>query len=230
MIKKILVGISALLLVALSLCGCGNNKNNDDIPNTNLNNNSTISENNFSGEIVDSVIAIPENSEEISENWEDGEFLYDGKKVKLICNFTELSTNLGLKFNDEKKNEFTLNPNYTVSGGQCTVGNTENIVISLINQTEQVQKYINCDVDTFSINIFNLKKNNNFEYSKIQLSKGITWDSTLEDIIAAYGEPEKRIDNEYGFNIYYQSSNNYSRIEFGFTNDLGLTSIYYTID
>lgn len=250
--KKIIIGISLVLLV-IGLCGCKNSTTNDNVMEENQqvesNINSGLIENNkevenegkFSGDKKNANLSSGENnlipnitenivSEEISNNWEDGEFLYDGKKIKLICNFSELEKNLGLKFNAETKYDHVLNPNSTVSGGQCNVGNSEEIVINLLNSSDESKKYPQCDVDTFSINLFNLKKNNDTNYSKIQLAKGIGWESTADEIIAAYGEPHKKSENEYGFHLYYKASDSNSKLEFGFTNDLGLTSIYYTID
>ena len=252
--RKLMIGIS-LVMVMVCLCGCNTTKNNDEdvvekeqyVENNNLNNleenSNQVTENNeninedtnvnteiISGEKVEVISPEEIVNEDISSNWEDGEFLYNGKKVKLICNFSELQRDLGLKFNDETKNEYVVNPNYTVSGGHCSVGNSENIVVNLINSSNEVKKYPQCDVDTFSINIFYLKKDNDTNYSKIQLAKNITWDSTKEEVIAAYGEPYKVTETEYGSNLYYRSSDSYSKLEFGFNNDLGMTSIYYTID
>lgn len=166
-------------------------------------------------------------NEKISDNWEEVEFLYNGKKVKLICNFSELQQNLGLKFNDEAKNEYILNPNYTTSGGSCTIGNEEQIVVNLLNSSNEAKKYTECDVDYFGINIYSLKRNGNNGYSKIELSKGIYWDSTLQDIIQAYGEPDKRDDGSNFSNLFYKSDR--ANLQFTIYEDYGLTAIYYNV-
>lgn len=149
----------------------------------------------------------------ISDKWEDGEFLYDNKKIKLMCNCI---SDLGkMRINEE-----TIN--------MMVISKTQLSEWYVINNSNEIKSFLECQIYGINAEIYveDYEKNPS-EYSKIQLSKGITWKSTVEDIINAYGPPQKEEKKLMGatYRILSYEAENGTSLKLTVHEDLGVTGI-----
>lgn len=216
--KTVLVMLVALSATMLVFTGCGN-KENDTVPVV-----SEAVEDVEETEIVEDIVEEPIKAEEtdntISDNWEDLEFLLEGIKFKIPCYIKEFEktgwifrangyasrdvlphcynfNHQGL-FHDEKKGYMILDP--------------YNDTDETIDIKESITDAI-CFERVWKDNVIN-----------VVLAKGITYGSTKQEVLEAYGEPTK-ISKAYYTTFDYVSKEKSVRMAIGFDENECVNSI-----
>lgn len=244
--KKLVIGISAIILALALLCGCGtkdevNNNmsdnqqaeenvvinNSGEVPEENIvedeelpaeNSGDVALENSESGDTVNEEV-VPEidnnkNAEdtEISDNWLDMEFVFDGLKYKIgETSYNDLK-NAGWTFDLAdygRPNGYILNPGdksfSTVDLRNSKYGDGYKafcITVGFVNNDTVAKDITECDIWSVKTDTrygFKLKDS----YSDMTIAKGIKYGSSEADVLAAFGTPTETYENpEHGYKTF----------------------------
>lgn len=131
----------------------------------------------------------------ISNDWKDAEFIFDGKKYKLFDKYSNLEL-AGWSFDMEK---YGYDDSYILNSKQSTfttISLEKNpydayVYIGLINDEDTVSTIKKCAI--WSIDVDNAYADQPVEFT---LAKGIKNGSTLAEVKAAYGEPSESYHSE----------------------------------
>ena len=128
---------------------------------------------------------------DLSDNWVDLEFALDGKKFKMNETFSNF-TDIGY-YSEPYLLDGNLDPGETTV--TCCIRSDRfkeyddsrdyYVVMKFVNEGEETVYYQDCSIFYININIDNFTSS----YPDVKLPKGITWGSTEEEVIAAYGDP-----------------------------------------
>ena len=133
----------------------------------------------------------------VSDDWTDMEFLLGDVRLKIPFAYSELRDEAGFSFNIA---DYGYEDGYTMNPGD-KVTSTINVInpdygdggygtfkpsIGLKNYGDTAIDLTECDVWAVTADIRYAKQG----YPELVLAKGITWGSTKDEVIAAYGEPD----------------------------------------
>ena len=182
---------------------------------------------------------------EISDNWMDGEFLLEGIKLKMPCSFEDVAktgwvlersdSEYAVVYMDENDNIYE---DYSISymvPAKCGFDYIylENkryedgaIQISLHNPAERELDVEECPIRGFyEFRKSPVQREQSPVVGEIVLPKGITYGSTVDEVIAAYGEPSyTNSDSNFSW-MTYSNEETYFRMELSFSGDFGLYTI-----
>ena len=205
--KKILALAIAASLAVSALCGCSmfqKNKGASPEPTTTV---STPAADESSDASQNSQSETPAAPESPNANINDGtsslsfEFELEGKKLSIPCAYKDFA-NLGFTVKKDeplKKNTYTIGTYLTNSSGAS-------LSTAIWNPSNEKKLYSECQIGRVE---FEVKDNCN-----LKLAKGfvLTENTTVEDIVAVYGEPDNKIEGKDYIALNYGSG--YSEIKF----------------
>ena len=119
-------------------------------------------------------------------------FAYSGIKDTWTFNLSDYGYDKGYVLNPGDKVVGTIQlKNNQYSKVRCTVG--------FMNTGEEVKDILDTDIWSFSMDISSAG-----QYPEVMLPEGITWGSSEDDIIKAYGKPEEEpyVSGEPGYTVY----------------------------
>lgn len=178
----------------------------------------------------------------ISDNWKDGEFLMDGVKIKMPCTTADLEkAGWYLEvFRDDIKeavwkeeggideeasiryeaSDFLVPANSSFNRDALVLSDLypdSRMIAFLENPTDKEVDVADCIYTGLFIENEFYVSEDSINFYGLTLAKGITYGSTEEEVIAAYGEPSDSYD--YGSSnksMTYQSDDTYFRLDLSF--------------
>lgn len=137
------------------------------------------------------------------KKWQDMVFSMDGKVYQIPFAYAGIKDQWTFNLSDYGYDKgYVLNPGDKVTGTiqlknsqysavRCTVGFT--------NTGKEVKDILDTDIWSFTMDISSAD-----QYPKVELPGGITWGSTEDDIIKAYGKPDEDpyVSKELGYTVY----------------------------
>jgi hypothetical protein len=207
----------------------------DIVENTNFNEN-TEGNNNGNADVDVSVdTTTPTNESTISDVWRDMDLAIDGVVYKFPYNYHALAQN-GWKMNLAEygyENGYVLNKgdqtystfalcNDTYGGGAW---DAFTIWCGFENFGETVADITECDLWSIQLDIIN-GSGRMETYPDVRIAKDITFGSSKEDVVSAFGEPDNIYESEsYGY-VTYEYQTEYDRyLSLTICNDYGVTGI-----
>lgn len=194
-----------------------------------LNEHLTTEANVLSNEITESNIVENTTTADISDDWKNGEFIFDGKKYKLFDQYYNFEL-AGWSFDMAK---YGYDDSYVLNSKQKTYGTMDlenanydaDIWIGLVNDESTVSTIKQCAIWSFDVDNAYADKPVSFT-----LAKGIKNGSTLEEVQLAYGEPDSKYYSEslkYWEYTYNNDLEPQLRLTIYDDNSKGLTSFVY---
>ena len=183
----------------------------------------------------------------ISENWMDGEFLMDGVKVSLPCPYKELAE-LGWILNidrseeylmkwinkdgsiDEEnsiKNDFTIDPGQYYNTDAIVLNEKhpgDYIIVGIYNPSDKELDIEDCVVTSLMVTR-DIRNTDNNESLNITLPKEITYGSSEQEILEAFGEPSDYDKDPIFTWLTYTNDDTYFRVELTLEEGKDLTDI-----
>lgn len=244
--KRIVKIICMLVLLSVVLVGCGNRYTDEEIAQIieeakseaieeEMNNSEeTVSEESADKESVSEELAVDteadtqeEVSEEnkqdasqgdLSEEWTDMQFLFDGKQYQIPFSYTDLEAE-GWSFNLADygyENGYILNPGDYVSGTihlekEGYERNDVDVAIGFVNNFSEAKDILECEVYSFTLQT-DLWLTEDIIYPEMKIAKGIGIGSSYEDVKAAFGEPEEFYDDTENECYYISYSLDYTYV------------------
>lgn len=182
--------------------------------------------------------AIMENVE-ISVDWTDLEFAFNGESLKVPMSYQDFKERTGFSFN---LSDYGYDDGYVLNAGDKVYATIDVInpiygdgkigtfkaTIGLENIGENAIDIMDGDIWSFNADISHVKS----EYPDIRLSQGITWGSTKDDIINAYGEPNDTYNADSYDVLTYEQYDKTERATikmklYVYNDDSGLMSFQY---
>lgn len=159
----------------------------------------------------------------LSDNPFDFMFSINGTVLQLPCTVADLEA-LGFKM--EKEADNTLDEGYATS---CQLYNGDSyITLTIYNNTDDAISFADAPVDCLSLSKYGSKGTNT-----ILIAGGIGIGSTMDEVLAAYGEPTKSTTGEGEFSnityLTYNGSSHRQKIYFQFVDGIA-TMIDYDSD
>lgn len=230
--KKILLGLFTGICITLAACGTSKDNSNNEETKTVYEETEeatavTESDDADSSDLAQTDIAESENvdsaeSEDTDEKQDTVlgansmlsddiyayELLIDGDVLKVPMSFKELES-LGYEFSGDATEK--LASNYYTTSQYFAKGETK-LACQIANYDINELPYSDCYIAQIKLDDFDLRNSD----ARIEFAKGIVYgESTMEDVIAAYGEPsETRESDSYPAVTY--STGTYSKIKFRF--------------
>ena len=171
-----------------------------------------------STEVVDSQADSGTSSTELSNDWKAYQFQLEGKVFTLPCKLSDLKA---VGYELRKKDPFVVNPDQEVYGTSVENDKGYTLTGTFKNMSEKVCDISECWLYEFSASNASYNKDMN-----IAFPGGITFKSTKDDVIKAYGKPSKedKVDNSESltYSIDYKNE-----LEINFFNG-SMSSFYYT--
>ena len=136
---------------------------------------------------------------DISDDWKDMEFIFDGEKYSLEDAPYATLQESGWDFDLADygyEDGYVLNPNDQISG-TVDLSNPDynedlDVSVGFINRTKKIKDIKECSIWSFDCSIeYGTELLDNVP--DMTIAQGITWGSTAEEVIEAFGEP----DDEY---------------------------------
>ncbi len=169
----------------------------------------------------------------MSENWWDGQILFDGVVYTLPLAYSTLAE-AGWTFNLA---DYGYEDGYVMNKGDKTYStikltNTNydeklDVTVGFINSGDAAADITECNIWSLSCNT-----RHGFDpvasYPSMQLAKGITWGSTEEQVIAAYGKPNEVYDSERGYKVLSYTSDNGSYLDLDVYAEGGVSKFDYS--
>ena len=157
-------------------------------------------------------------SSKVSANKEDFEFAINGNVLSLPCTIADLE-DVGFKMDDKKK-DLIMNPNYK-DNDSLNYGDPDDyiyVVVSFYNDTEKPIKYSECKVD--GISFYDRDEVNTYE-----IVGGLKIGSTMDEVKAVFGEPERSYFGDNGYASFdYELENEdsfiHEKYSFKFNNEI----------
>ncbi|WP_130837323.1 DUF6612 family protein [Lachnoclostridium sp. Marseille-P6806] len=157
-------------------------------------------------EVMSAVSAAGQSAEDADlgdAKWQDMVLSMDGQIYQLPFPYSKLRDSWSFDLADYGYADgYVLNPGDKVTG-TITLDNDRydkvRFNIGFMNTGDKVQDILDTDVWSFTMDISSADK-----YPEVMLPDGITWGSTSEDILKAYGEPEEEpfVSKELGYTVY----------------------------
>ena len=171
-----------------------------------------------------------ESSVDLSDDLFSGEFSFNGKKMTIPFDYSEISSEYTFDLADYGKEEgYSLKPGEyvlsTVSLENPNIDSGFSFYVGFKNLGTE-------DTDIKKTSVYSINMDSKWcdsdNYPKVVLPKGITWGSTLDDIKAAYGEPTTEpyySDTLKYWEYQYSSSDKSYQITLTIYEEFGLTGI-----
>lgn len=124
-----------------------------------------------------------------SADWKDMTFTVDGQKLALPFSYADIKDEWTFDLAD-----YGHEDGYILNKGDKTFSTIDlendkydaEVSVGFINNDEKAKDILECEIWAYGIDIAWSEEG----YPDIELPGGITWGSTIEDVVAAYGEPE----------------------------------------
>lgn len=169
---------------------------------------------------------------ELSDDWTDLQFIFDGKAYELPAAYSELEEN-GWSFDLA---DYGYTDGYIMNPGDKTYGTIElsnpdydedlTVWVGFINTDDKAQDILDCDIWSFQLDTCH-----GFEqvgkYPDMELAKGIGIGSSREEVEAAFGVCDDiyESDPEYGYVTYNYSVDYTYYLKLTIYEDKGVTAI-----
>jgi predicted small lipoprotein YifL len=154
----------------------------------------------------------------MSDNPFDFMFSINGTVLQLPCTIKDLE-DLGFIM-DEDMADNILNDGYTSSSnmfhGKCYIN------VSIYNSTDKALPYKDCPVDDISVSVYGMRNGND----EIIFAGGITIGSTMDEVLAAYGEPYSEYTYDTSTFLEFRGANHRQTIKVQVTDGLVHTVDY----
>ncbi|SEQ55125.1 hypothetical protein SAMN02910369_02000 [Lachnospiraceae bacterium NE2001] len=158
------------------------------------------------------------------------ELIFDGKTYTIPFDYSKIAKKYTFELAD-----YGYEEGYQLSSGDMITGTIalankdmdENVSIwvGFINEAEKAADLKDTKVNSFRMDV---RWADTEKYPELILPNEITWGSTAEDILAAYGEPQETpvYSDEYGYTVYrYTNASRDYNVELIVYDELGLTEI-----
>lgn len=184
----------------------------------------------------------PKVVDRVSENWYNMQFIFNGAKYTIPFKFSELYQAgydldlLSLGYEDGYMLEPYCYTNADIKLPLAKSGYKYSAftpTVGFINNSEISCELEECDIWSFAIGITSDGIEIAERYPNVELSKGITWGTTYEEIKAAYGESESSFESDiYGCMeyVYFFRDKEYERdiyLKLTVSNNFGLVGFQY---
>ncbi len=169
----------------------------------------------------------------ISENWWDGQIMFDGVVYTAPFAYSTVAE-AGWTFNLADygyENGYIMNKgDKTYSTIKLTNTNYDeklDVSVGFINSGDAAADITECSIWSIGCNIrygFDLVAS----YPSMQQAKGITWGSTEEQVIAAYGKPSEIYEAEQGYKVLSYTNDNGSYLDIEVYADGGVSKFDFS--
>ncbi len=169
-------------------------------------------------------------AEEMSEDLFSGQLIFDGRLLTVPFNYSEICDKYSFDPAD-----YGYKDGIELESGQRVVGTVEleseemddNVTFwaGFINDTDKPLDIMDSKVNAIRLDI---RWSNTEDYPTLILPGSISWGSTLEDIYAAYGEPEKEpayMEDSGYTSLSYDSGDYRYYVELIVYDEIGLTEV-----
>ena len=166
----------------------------------------------------------------MSEDLFSGQLIFDGRLLTVPFNYSEICDKYSFDPAD-----YGYKDGIELESGQRVVGTVEleseemddNVTFwaGFINDTDKPLDIMDSKVNAIRLDI---RWSNTEDYPTLILPGNITWGSTLEDIYAAYGEPEKEpayMEDSGYTSLSYDSGDYRYYVELIVYDEIGLTEV-----
>lgn len=164
-----------------------------------------------------------------STDWKDMMFALDGQVLTLPFDYSQIQSTWTLDMAD-----YGYEDGYVMNKGDKTYStiDLENslyeapLTVGFVNNGDAAQDILQCQI--WSVDIDTTYSDT---YPQIELPGGITWGSTVEQVVAAYGEPEDEPYRSDDLGYYsYEYSYDYSKyLTLYIWDDGGLKEVEYQV-
>lgn len=223
--KTVIILLATLITTALLFNGCGKKEIETETVVSEIveENEDTVSvaEPEIVEDIVEEELAeVEETDNTISDNWEDLEFLLEGIKFKIPCYIKEFEKT-GWIFRTEASASRDVLPHCYNFNHQGLFHDEKKgyMVLDPYNDTDETIDIKESITD--AIRFERVRKDN---IINVVLAKGITYGSTKQEVLEAYGEPTK-ISKAYYTTFDYVSKEKSVRMAIGFDENECVNSI-----
>lgn len=190
--RTVLILLATLTATILLFNGCGKSENETEpvVSETveEIEDTVSVAEPEIVEDIVEEELTeVEETDNTISDNWEDLEFLLEGVKCKIPCHLKEFEKT-GWIFQPNGAIERNIIPHgyYGSDPSLLHESNRGRINVYPYNDTDEVIHVTECITD--GVNFDPIYRDN---VINVVLAKGITFESTKQEVLDAYGEPYK---------------------------------------
>lgn len=155
---------------------------------------------------------------DLSEEWTDLQFLFDGKKYQIPFSYKDLEAE-GWSFDLADygyDSGYILNPGDYVSGTihlekEGYDSFDVDVAIGFINNDDEAKDILECEVYSFTLQT-NLWLSEDINYPEMTIAKDIGIGSSYDDVKAAFGEPEEFYDDTDNECYYISYSFDYTYV------------------
>lgn len=224
MLKKICAVWMALIML-LSMAACGKDKGENVKESDSASESIAVDD----SEGDTKAATVDENSEQMA--WKDLVFEFGGSEFVLPFTASYLPANNWTitSNNTEYPMDYTLEPGEKVSNVYNIYKSDYNpdvrMLVGFVNNGKSAAVVSDCDVWSFVCNIYDEENKTVYDnVPDLKLANGITWGSTSEEILAAYGEPVTTIEGEVdNYTVYTYMYNGLNIMKLTVMDGYGLT-------
>lgn len=169
---------------------------------------------------------------DISDDWKDMEFIFDGVKYTLSDADYETMEECGWGFDLADyghEDGYVLNPNDKVTG-TIFLTNPDydedmDVMVGFINRSNKIKDIKECGIWSIDVSItFGSKLLD--EVPEMTIAQGITWGSTVDEVLEAFGEPESEYRSDsLGYTVYDYTYDYEKYLKIYVFDDYGVTQI-----
>ena len=169
---------------------------------------------------------------DISDDWKDMEFIFDGEKYSLEDAPFETLQDNGWDFDLAEyghEDGYVLNPNDKISG-TIYLSNSDydkdlDVMVGFINRTKKVKDIKECSIWTFDCSIAYGSRLLQ-DVPEMTIAQGITWGSTADEVVEAFGEADDEYrSDDLGYTKYTYEDDYDKYLDIYVYDDYGVTEI-----
>lgn len=251
--KKYGIVMAAVLVLTVGMIGCGESKGADkqepqavheqvQVQNpTSGSEDMAQKEEEPATEVTETVATETEETEapqqvevafdgEISDDWTDMQFVFDGQSYKLMDAYRKMEAN-GWSFDLA---DYGYSAGYVMNPGDKVVGTIRltnpnfdedlRVQVGFKNNSDSVQDILDCDIWSFGLDTCYGSRQLE-SYPDMVIAKGIHIGSTKEEVEAAFGPCEDIYESELGYTAYSYVVDYTYHMDLTVYDDKGLTAI-----
>ena len=173
-----------------------------------------------------------QNKKNLSDDWLDMEFSLDGE-IHTMPEYFGFLAEEGWEVKDSGIGEgYVLNPG-EMTFGTVDIYNKEygkdlHFQVGFANTSDRVKEITECSIYSIEVDIKFIQNEPIDEVPELVVANDITWGSTAEDIIDAFGEADYE-QNEDEYTFYSYNGEHGETLSFCVYDEYGVTQIEYTL-
>lgn len=175
-----------------------------------------------------------QNKKKLSNDWLDMEFSIDGEIYTMPGYFGFLAEG-GWEIKDsEFADGYVLNPG-EMTFGTIDITNKEYdkdllFWVGFANTSDRVKDISECSIYSIKVDTWFLQDEPLEDVPELVVANGITWGSTAEDIMDAFGEPDyEQNEEDRGYSVYTYNGDKGETLKFIVYDEYGVTCIEYEL-